>query len=409
MPHEVPDVDLAELLAAAEDASPAAAVATAAAHLERRLEAEAVTFWIADAAGQRLLRITDGQPAGSATDAGTAWRDQRMVVASSVWVPVTVRGDALGVLEVRLPGSGTDGAPLSRRMRRALTDVAHGLGYVIIANQRYSDAYEVARRSEPFDLSMEIQRRLLPQAFVCEGGSFALAGWLEPSATAGGDTFDYVASRDWLTVSLIDAVGHDVQAAMLATLTVNSLRNARRDGAGVGGQATAAHRVLDRYADPESYATGILLEAPLQSTDAHAAADDGRPVSVRVVNAGHPPPRLLRAGEATMVDLPPEPPLGLAVLPGCDEYRTHELDLHPGDRLVLLTDGMYERSAEGFELDKVLLDTAADHPRNAVQHVAAALRDHVGGRPEDDATILVLDWYGGSTERSTRGGADRDS
>lgn len=409
MPHDAPEVDLADLLSAAENAPPAAAVATVAAYLERRLEAESVTFWIADAAGQGLLRVSDGEPADPGTDAGVAWRDQRMVVASSIWVPVTVRGDALGVLEVRLRGSDAERGQVGPGMRRALTQVAHCLGYVIVANQRYSDAYEVARRSEPYDLSMEIQRRLLPQAFVCEGGAFALAGWLEPSATAGGDTFDYVASRDRLTVSLIDAVGHDVQAAMLATLAVSAFRNARRDGAGVGGQAAAAHRALDRYADPESYATGVLLEAPLQSATAHTGEDAAQPVTLRVLNAGHPLPRLVRASAVTVVDLPPEPPIGLAVLPGQEDYRTHELVLHPGDRLVLLTDGMYERSAEGFDLDRMLAATAAEHPRNAVRHIAAAFHDHVGGRPEDDATFLLLDWYGGSTGRSTRGGADRDT
>ncbi len=78
---------------------------------------------------------------------------------------------------------------------------------------------------------MEIQWRLLPAAFVCDGGAFTLAGWLEPAASAGGEACDCVASSDWLMTSLTGGVGHDVTAALLATLTVHTVRNARRSGA----------------------------------------------------------------------------------------------------------------------------------------------------------------------------------
>jgi hypothetical protein len=403
----MPEVDLEELLSAAESASPAAAVTAAARHLRDRIGAERVSFWIGDAGGQALIRMPDGERAPTdGTALGEAWREQRLTADGSVCVPVTVRGDALGVLEVRLPDHHGPDAEPGTAMRRALTSVAHCLGYVIVANQRHTDAFEVARRSEPFELSMEIQRRLLPQAFVCEGGSFALAGWLEPSATAGGDTFDYIASADRLTVALIDAVGHDVTASLLATLAVNAIRNARRGGASVVEQAAAADAALQCYARPEQYATGLLLEAPLAPQLDDAGTREPCPVTLRLVNAGHPPLRLVREGEVTLLELPPSTPFGVRVRGRDEEYPVHEVELRPGDRLVLLTDGMYERSAGTFPLDQLLLETAHCHPRNAVQDVASSFRTHVRERPPDDATMLVLDWYGGTTGRSASGGAD---
>ncbi|HEY6934953.1 MAG TPA: PP2C family protein-serine/threonine phosphatase [Marmoricola sp.] len=406
MAHDIPEVDLEELLSAAESVSPAAAVTAVARHLRDRLGVERVSFWIGDAAGQALIRMPDGERRPTdGTALGGAWREQRITVDGSVCVPVTVRGDALGVLEVRLPGDDPAPQP-GMGMRRALTSVAHCLGYVIVANQRLTDAFEVARRSEPFDLSMEIQRRLLPQAFVCEGGSFSLAGWLEPSATAGGDTFDYVASADRLTVALVDALGHDVTASLLATLTVNAIRNARRGGASVVEQAAAADAALQRYARPEQYATGLLLEAPLVAPIKDAGPGERRPVTVRLVNAGHPPLRLVRDGRVSRIELPPSTPFGIRVRGRDKTYPVQELELRPGDRLVLLTDGMYERWAGSFPLDEILLETAHCHPRNAVQDVASRFRTHVREQPPDDATLLVLDWYGGTTGRSANGGAD---
>ena len=60
-----------------------------------------------------------------------------------------------------------------------------------------------------------------------------MSGWLEPANAVGGDTFDYSLDRDTLHVSITDAVGHDVHAALLATLLVGSLRNGRRGERGL--------------------------------------------------------------------------------------------------------------------------------------------------------------------------------
>lgn len=401
--------DLADLLSAVEDVSPADAVAAAATHLREALHARRVTFAIADAAGQALLDLFDKRtyPVES-TAPGVAWREQRLEVdpSGAAWVPVTVRGDALGVLGVELDPELLDEAG-ANGVRGVLGAVAHALGYVIVANQRHTDRFEMARRSEPFNLSMEIQNRLLPTAFVCEGGSFTLSGWLEPSATAGGDTFDYIASADRLTVTLTDAVGHDVAAALLATLAVNAVRNARRGGADLLGQAQAAHDALSRHAGPEHYSTGLLLEAPLRSRPSPGRVGDpdgpDGPVTASLVNAGHAAPRLVRDGVVRKLEMTPDTPFGVEPSSG---YEVQHLELRPGDRLVLLTDGMYERNAAGLDLDGLLLATVKEHPRNAVQDIGLALRQHVGGTPEDDATMLVLDWYGGTTRRRTESGAD---
>ena len=99
---------------------------------------------------------------------------------------------------------------------------------MVIANRRHTDLFEWGQRTTLFSLAAEIQRRLLPTSYTCEAGQFTLAGWLEPASSVGGDTFDYNLDRDALHLSITDAVGHEVEAALLATLLVASFRNGRR-------------------------------------------------------------------------------------------------------------------------------------------------------------------------------------
>jgi serine phosphatase RsbU (regulator of sigma subunit) len=278
-----------------------------------------------------------------------------------------------------------------------ITDVssaAHALAYVVIAARQHTDVFEWGHRSTPFALAAEIQRRLLPPAYTCEAGQFTLAGWLEPAAAVGGDTFDYTLERDALQVSITDAVGHQVSAALLATLLVGGLRNARRKGLSLADQARSANDSLAENSVPGQFVTGQLLRLDLRTGAA------------TIVNAGHPFPLRLRNGRVEEIELRIEAPFG--VLPG-KSFEVQPFPLEPGDRIVLLTDGMQERNAVNLDVAQALIDTADLHPREVVHRLGAAVLDETGGDLRDDATMVCLDWYGGPPrERNSEQGADPD-
>ena len=89
-------------------------------------------------------------------------------------VPVTERGEVIGVLEVVLPQEP------DKENTAEIASLAHVLAFVVIANRRHTDLFEWGHRSRQLSLSAEIQQRLLPGPRTCEAGAFTLSGWLEP-------------------------------------------------------------------------------------------------------------------------------------------------------------------------------------------------------------------------------------
>jgi len=419
------------VLDAAEAASPVDAVEAVTRELGRALGATEVSFLIADLSGRGLVRLAhiplgdlDADPeavrpsrplgAGerrddeeSATvlpfDGGPreqAVRTQRVQVlapdpasvSGALWTvlaPMTERGEVIGVLELRLPQEPRPDAVAE------IAQLAHLLAFVVIANRRHTDLFDWGQRVRRSSLSAEVQQRLLPGPRTCEAGAFTLSAWLEPAAEIAGDTFDYSLARDLLHLSMTDAMGHGVGAALTATLCVGGLRNARRSGASLLAQVTATNAALADNAAAnalDDFVTGLVGRLDLRTG------------TLELVNAGHIPPYLVRRGDVRTVDLPADPPFGLFAE---TRYRSTELALHTGDRVVIVTDGMLERNAAGMDLTAAIAQTRELHPREAARRLADLVLRATGDDLRDDATIMLLDWHGAhERERFAVSGAD---
>ena len=400
-------LDLGALLAAVEDAPPFAAADVLGRQLESALGAREVSFLIADFSGRALVRLghagsedatrTQGRETAErvaleGTPQGRALTTQTVAVEDGpdgvrVFAPVTNRGEAIGVLELGLS------APPDERTVADVALAAHALAYVVIANRRFTDLFEWGQRSVPLSLPAEIQHRLLPASYTCEAGQFTLAGWLEPAGDVGGDTFDYAMERNRLHLSMTDAMGHEVNAALLATVLVGALRNGRRGGLALDEQARRASEELAANARDYGFVTGQVVRVELRAGTA------------AIVNAGHPLPLRLRDGRVEPVSLHADPPFG--TIPG-HPYRVQSLELKPGDRLMFFTDGIVERNTTDVDIATMLAASAMMHPREAVQHIIQAILRATDGALRDDATVMCLDWHGGPVrERTTDSGANQ--
>ncbi|MER6455962.1 PP2C family protein-serine/threonine phosphatase [Streptomyces sp900105245] len=390
---------LDEMLGAAEDAAPVESVDVVARHLEKRFSATEVSFWFVDMLGREAVRLpragTASQARGTAERIGLAGsvfdrvlRSQRLEQEDveegcRLVAPVTNRGDRIGVLDLVVPYADEE-------VREAVGQAAHALAYIVVTDRRFTDLYHWGRRTTRMSLAAEIQHQLLPSASCCEGAHFTLAGGLAPADDIGGDTYDYALDQDTLHLSITDAMGHDTASALLATLTVNALRGARRAGCSLLDQADAAHRALRDHA--RGMTTGQLLRIRLDSG------------VCELVNAGHPWPLRLRDGRVEELPIKVNLPFGV---PAPVTYEVQHLRLKPGDRLVLITDGMRERGAAAVDLPALIADTRDEHPREVVRALTAAVLTACRGSLADDATTLVLDWHGSCTgQRRTNGGSN---
>ncbi len=313
-----------------------------------------------------------------------------------LWVPLLDGVERLGVLEVVVP---TGGAPLAPELPLMLGQFAHLVAELLITNAQYTDHYEWFRRQEPMALPAEMQHRLLPPlSFGTD--RFVVSGLLAPAYEVGGDAFDYALNGNIAHLALFDAVGHGLQASLLAGLAVTCYRNTRRAGLDLAHTAVALDRVLAEMFGGERFATALLAQLDVLTGE------------LRVVNAGHPAPMLLRRAQVVK-ELSGEPaaPLGLngllaEVTPASFPVLVEQLQ--PGDRLLLATDGVDEaRNAEGeFFGRERLAQFAAKEAASGVptpemmRRLQQAVLRHQVGRLQDDATMLLVEWLTGREEQN---------
>jgi PAS domain S-box-containing protein len=341
----------------ADPASPAAALRDLKPRLMSDLTDERLRALAADAAGLDVLR--------------------HAAVRSLLTVPLAVGDDAVGLMTLGTDVSG-------RRLRETDVPLAAELGRragIAVANAQIH-----AARTE---IAMTLQRSLLPpQIPVIAGLTIAArfrAAGSDEAAHVGGDFYDlFPTAAGWFVV-IGDVTGKGPEAAALTSLARYTMRTA-------AAYEPAPGRVLARLneslaAEPDRRRLVTALCALVEPRE-----DGGGAVRLTLACGGHPPPLRLTPQDG-VAPLPVAGPL----LGAFEEaaWREHELELPPGEALVLYTDGVTDSTGPDgrFGADRLaevcrgLVDRGAEEVAAGIDEALLAFER---GPQRDDVAMLVL-------------------
>ncbi|MFE7778376.1 SpoIIE family protein phosphatase [Streptomyces sp. NPDC057445] len=285
-------------------------------------------------------------------------------VHSYLAVPLIARGEVLGALDLKrfrnpLPFDSDDVLLASELAARAA---------VCIDNARW---YQQQRNT-----ALTLQRSLLPQQPPPVVG-LDVASRYQPAGAAGevgGDWFDILPlSGDRTALVVGDVMGSGINAAT----AMGQLRTATRTLSVLDLDPAQVLRHLD--------AITIGLESYI-ATCLYALYDPHRG-QCTIATAGHLPPVLVRPGSPPrLLELPTGAPLGVGGVP----FRAVTVDLEPGDRLVLYTDGLVETRDQDIDVRLEVLLRLLDDPQPGLEETCDRLLDSLRrGTGQDDVALLI--------------------
>ena len=390
-PHDSGAGPVAGMLAEARELPPWLVPAHVRSHAARRGAIDAALL-VQDYAEAVLVPVTDeglGEPATGAeaiegTLAGRAFTLQQpveTVVDGSLrlFLPLIDGGERVGVLVLTLPALDDD------RQRAAWVEFAAVVTALMVSKGRATDVYFRARRRRDMSLAAEMQWHLLPPLSVVEP-RLAVAGVVEPAYDVGGDAFDYAFNQENAHLAVFDAMGHGLEAAVMAAVTVSAYRHSRRGGAAIEDMYTLVDTAFGTQFGGDRFVTGQLANLHLPTGE------------LAFVNAGHPPPLHLRDNR---VIGPITGPVNLPIGLGGPPPEVVTVALQPGDRVLFYTDGVVEARRDGTTYGDRRLAVDIEHVLGddlplpeIVRRLNGRLTHWRGGVPEDDATLVIAEWRG---------------
>ena len=247
----------------------------------------------------------------------------------------------------------------------------------------------LAGLQQELQIAAEVQRSILPQQMP-EDPRLQMHCHITPAREVGGDFYDYFMLDDeHLGVVVADVSGKGIPAALFMAITRTLLKS-------TAAFVTAPSPCIRRLNDLLAAENEQMMFVTVFYGVLHLPSGQ-----LRYVNAGHNPPYLLSASNQVQT-LARTGGVAVAV---SEEFPYQEavLQLHPGDRLFLFTDGVTEAfNAEQQEYgDKRLVSTlqsAAAHcqqPEELNRVVLQSVRDFEDGAPQaDDITCVSLRYCG---------------
>lgn len=263
------------------------------------------------------------------------------------------------------------------------------LGYVVVMRSIRNEEQLLAVRNE-LEIARQIQSTILPQELPKIAG-MEIAACYAPMTAIGGDFYEFLPVDDKrLGILIADVSGHGVPAALMASMVkvavFAQMENASRPAQLLAGLNTVLCGNLRGQ-----YVTAVYLFLDAENR------------TLSYAGAGHPPPLLWNCATRTTRFLD-DGGLMLGVFPDA-EYRAAELAWNQGDRCLLYTDGVIEAENSGEipfgkdRLERLMKSAESGNPQTLSERLLdsiAAWRGRIGEDPQDDITIIALEFSAAS-------------
>jgi PAS domain S-box-containing protein len=236
------------------------------------------------------------------------------------------------------------------------------------------------------EVAASIQKSLIP-SFSPKLGGIRIAWIFEPCAQVGGDLFNFHAPDEkQISFYMLDACGHGISAALIAAAASQSLHSTDEL----------------KISRPETVLNSLDRVFPFERFDSYFtigyATIDTENGQLAYSNAGHPPLLLQRTdGSLEILDYH-GPVIGI----GSGElFSQKEMNLAPGDKIVLYTDGILDQTnAAGERYGKErLYNTLQEHRNEPLQKTMQLIKDSLvkfanSEGSDDDISLLMIEYTG---------------
>lgn len=310
--------------------------------------------------------ITDDLLVAAAQDEEHLRLARELNLRSAISVPLVAQGRVLGVMSWV---SADEGRLFSASDLSFVEDLAQRAAVAIDNAQLHSETKEAAVR---------LQRAVLPDALP-EVAGWQFASYYSPSGRTevGGDFYDVLPVDGGVALFVGDVMGRGVTAAA----AMAQMRAAIRSYVAIDPSPARVVRRLDTMFDKYEYTQLVTL--------VYVFADREND-QLHIINAGHPPPVVLRAdGTLDTLSEPVTTPLGLGL--GRQDREAFRVPFRDGDTLLLYTDGLIERRDEDIDVGQSRLATTCsalghDDLDGCLKGMVEQVRDHTR---EDDVAVLA--------------------
>jgi len=235
------------------------------------------------------------------------------------------------------------------------------------------------------DVARALQAAILPATFPPRAKCDAAARMIA-ATTMCGDFYDYIELPDGrIGLVMADVSGHGVPAAFFMAVARTNLRDFAEQHADPGACLAHTNETLCTQNPMDLFVTVFYC------------VFDPATGRVRYANGGHNPP-YLRHADGSVEALDGTGGLVLGVMPGV-RFPDHTVQLRPGDRLVLYTDGVTEAcnpAQEAYGTERLIAevrDHGAGPAAALVERICRSVTSFAGDAAQsDDITLTVLAW-----------------